>query len=74
MNRKFLGAIFILTGVCKLSLEIYGLKVLQLLDKAGRTGSWSNPWRYFYESPVAISFLITVIILIVGLFLISHNE
>lgn len=74
MNRRFLGSIFILVGLCKLSLEIYGLRVLQLLDKASRTTSWSNPWRYFSGSPVVVSFLITLVILITGLVLIVPKE
>ncbi len=74
MNRKFLGAIVILVGVCKLSLEIYGLKVLQLLDKASRTIFWDSPWRYFSESPVVVSFLITLVILITGLVFIVQKE
>lgn len=74
MNRRFLGSIFILVGLCKLSLEIYGLKVLQLLDKASRTSSHTNPWRYFSGSPVVVPFLITLVILITGLVLIVPKE
>lgn len=74
VNRKYLGAIFILVGLCKLSFEIYGLKVLQLLDKASQTSYWSSAWRYFGESLVVVSFLITLCILIAGLVLIIHRE
>lgn len=74
MNKKFLGSIFILVGLCKLSLEIYGLKALQLMDKASRTEFWSSPWSYFSESTVVVSFLITLVILITGLILIVPKE
>ena len=74
MGRRFLGGIFILTGLCKLSLEIYGLKVLQLMDKASPTGFWDSPWHYFSESPILVSFFITIVILLAGLVLIFHIE
>ena len=38
MGRRFLGGIFILTGLCKISLKIYGPKVLLLMDKASQPG------------------------------------
>ena len=73
MNKRFLGAILILTGLCKLSLEIYGLKFLQIFDKI--EGMQCDPWNYLlYESPVIVSFLITLCILIAGLVLISRKE
>ncbi|WP_312059092.1 hypothetical protein [Anaerotignum sp.] len=74
MNKKFLGSIFILVGLCKLSLEIYGLKALQLMDKASRTEFCTSPWSYFSESTVVVSFLITLVILITGLILIVPKE
>ncbi len=74
MNRKFLGSIFILVGLCKLSLEIYGLKALQLMDKASKTSFHTSPWSYFSESPAVVSFLITLLILVTGLVLIVHKD
>lgn len=72
MNRKFLGWIFILVGFCQLSLQLFGLIILQFLDKLKNFNQ--NPWDYFSEPFITFSFLITVGILITGLAFISPND
>jgi hypothetical protein len=72
MNRKFLGYIFILVGFCQLSLQLFGLIILQFLDKIKDLNK--NPWDYFSEPFITFSFLITVGIVITGLVFISPND
>lgn len=64
--QKIIGLIGILSGALLLSLELYMLKFIQLLEKT--TGSWyDDVWRYAIQYPSNIALLIPVCIIIFSL-------
>jgi len=64
MQYKCIGILGILLGMFVFSLELYGLKVIQALEKI--SGSYyENPFHYISEEPcIVIPFIITVCIVI----------
>lgn len=71
-NIALLGIIF---GGFFFSLELYLLKILQLLEKT--TGSWfENILEYAKSFPVNLSFLLTgfIILFCFGLFFFGKNK
>lgn len=65
MNRLSLGSLAIILGCLVLSMELFGLKIIQGLDKV--KGSWhTDPFSYAEEVPVALALWITVAIIING--------
>lgn len=64
MKYKCIGILGILFGMVVFSLELYGLKVIQALERV--SGScYVNPFRYISEEPcVVIAFIITVCVVI----------
>jgi hypothetical protein len=54
MNKSFIGRLAIIFGSLVLSLQLYGLKIIQALDM--QKGSWkTNPMDYAGEAPVSIA-------------------
>jgi hypothetical protein len=54
MNKSFIGRLAIIFGSLVLSLQLYGLKIIQALDK--QKGSWkTNPMDYAGEAPMSIA-------------------
>lgn len=74
MSKKFIGVLCIILGSALLSLNLYGLKLLQLIDKTSGLGYWSSHWYYLKEAPVCLSFLITISIIIAGLLIIISDK
>ena len=65
INRLSLGRLAIILGCLVLSMELFGLKIIQGLDMA--KGSWhTNPFSYAEEVPVALALWITVAIIVYG--------
>ena len=53
-------------GTLVLSLELYGLKLIQIIDKSTGTSFWPHAWLYLKEAPIPIAVMITVCIIIAG--------
>jgi len=65
MNRLSLGGLSIILGCLILSMELFGLKIIQGFDMV--KGSWhTNPFSYAEEVPVALALWITVAVIIYG--------
>ncbi|MDI9496070.1 MAG: hypothetical protein QM227_07365 [Bacillota bacterium] len=66
MNKSFIGRLAIIFGSLVLSLQLYGLKIIQALDK--QKGSWkTNPMDYAGEAPMSIALVITIVVIIYGI-------
>lgn len=74
MNNKALGKLYILFGTLALALELYGLKLLHLIDKSARSSYWTEAWSYAQEAPVTIAMMITVGIIIAGVALLFVKD
>ena len=71
--KKSTGAVGIIFGLLFLSLEIYGLRVLQALDKVH--GSWGvNVWGYACEPPCALALILTAISILFSLYIFLANK
>jgi len=66
--RRNTGAIGMILSVLFLSLEIYGLKVLQALEKTSGAW-WTSAWRYACEAPCAVALVLTSAVLLFSLYL-----
>ena len=65
MNKWTIGNIAIIFGSLLLSLQIYGLVIIQCLDKG--SGSWNTyPSAYAGETPVSVALCITGAVIIYG--------
>lgn len=63
MKQKAVGLTGIIFGMLFLSLELYMLKIIQLLEKAA--GNWyDNVWKYASQCPANIAITITVCVII----------
>lgn len=63
MYYKCIGILGMLLTTLAFALELYGLKVIQVIDKS--SGSFfSDPFQYFSEPCVKIAFIITIIIMV----------
>lgn len=63
MKQKAVGLTGIIFGILFLSLELFMLKMIQLLEKA--TGYWyDNVWKYAFQCPANIAIIITVCVII----------
>lgn len=68
MNKPLLGSLTIILGSLVLSLELYGLKILQGLEM--QKGSWlANAMDYVKEPPVSLALWITVAVIVYGIVL-----
>ena len=66
MNKSFIGRLAIIFGSLVLSLQLYGLKIIQALDM--QKGSWkTNPMDYAGEAPVSFALLITIAVIFYGI-------
>lgn len=69
MIEKIVGPLLMSFSSLVLSLEMFFLKLIRGLDKAGRTNYWMNPWYYLREPILLIPFLITIAVFLYGLYL-----
>jgi uncharacterized membrane protein YqhA len=72
MEKSSIGRFAIVIGSLFLSLQLYGLIILQLLDK--QSGSWQNAFDYARETPVMLSLLITIAVILYGIVLVIGTE
>lgn len=60
-------------GSLVFSLELYGLKLIQTIDKS--SGSWhGNVWTYAGDQPILLALIITSIIIIINLILLFSEK
>ncbi|MEG2213962.1 MAG: hypothetical protein RRY35_08710, partial [Clostridiales bacterium] len=65
--KKTIGTIGIIAGFLILSLEIFGLQLLQYMEKAGHT-YYTNVWRYAGEPPCVIALILTIGVIVFSIF------
>jgi hypothetical protein len=66
MNKSFLGSLAIIFGSLVLSLQLYGLKIIQGLEM--RKGSWkTHAIDYVSETPISFAICITIAVIIYGI-------
>ncbi len=69
MNKLSLGSLAIILGGLVLSLQLYGLKIIQGLEM--QKGSWrTHAIDYTTEAPIKLSLWITVAVIAYGIVLI----
>ncbi len=69
MNRSLTGSLAIIFGSLVLSLQLYGLRIIQGLDM--QKGSWkTHAIDYAKEAPISIAICITVAVIIYGIILV----
>lgn len=73
MNKSLFGSLTIILGSLVLSLELYGLKIIQGLEM--QKGSWkSNAINYSKETPISIALWITTAVIVYGIVLVVGSE
>ncbi|HQO71765.1 MAG TPA: hypothetical protein PK516_02255 [Sedimentibacter sp.] len=66
MNKSFIGRLAIIFGCLVLSLQLYGLKIIQVLEM--QKGLWkTNAIDYAGEAPMSIAIAITIVVIIYGI-------
>ena len=66
MNKSFIGSLAIIFGSLVLSLQLYGLKIIQVLDM--QKGSWKTyALDYARETPMSLAIVITIVVIIYGI-------
>jgi nitric oxide reductase large subunit len=74
MNRTSRGSLAIIMGSLVLSLELYGLKIIQQGLEIQK-GSWkTNAMHYAKEMPMSLAIWITIAVIIYGIILIVGPE
>lgn len=75
MNKKgYIGWLAIIINLVLLSLELYGLKIIQYIDMQMHSSFYTNPIYYIYELPILLSFIITIILAVLGCILIIKSQ
>lgn len=75
MEKTDLGILAIILGGILLSLELYGLKIINLLEIASRYAIRTSPFYYLEGEPVIIlAVLIPLIIIVFGIILITWDK
>lgn len=73
MNKSFVGSLAIILGSLVLSMELYGLKIIQGLEK--QRGSWrTDAIDYASETPIAIAICLTIAVIIYGFVLVVGTD
>ncbi len=73
MDRTSRGSLATIMGSLVLSLELYGLKIIQGLEI--QKGSWkTNAMHYAKEMPMSLAIWITIAVIIYGIILIVGPE
>ncbi len=71
--KRWIGGMGMLFGILTMALEIYGLKVLQALERT--SGTWRiNAWGYATEAPCAVALTVTVLVIVVSAVLFFGGE
>ena len=73
MNKTFVGSLAIIFGSLVLSLQLYGLKIIQVLDM--QTGSYyTYTIDYARETPMSLAIVITIAVIIYGIVQVVNFE
>lgn len=73
MKKASFGKLAIILGGLLLSLQMYGLKFIQLFEV--QTGEWlTDATDYARETPILISLFITLLVIIYGIILIIKYD
>lgn len=65
MKKKAIGLLGMIFGGLFLSLELYMLKIIQVIEKS--SGSWfSDVWVYAGEFPANAALLVTLVVILVS--------
>lgn len=72
--KKYIGYLIISISSITLSLELFLLKLVQILEFKTMGKSYSNILDYIFETPISISFIILILIFILGVFLIKNDK
>ena len=69
MHKRLIGNLAIILGSLVLSLQLYGLKIIQGIEM--QKGGWKTfAIEYARESPISFAILITVAVIIYGIILV----
>ena len=69
MNKSLVGSLAIILGSLVLSLQLYGLKIIQVFEM--QKGSWKTyAIDYAREPPILLAIWITIAIIIYGIILV----
>lgn len=69
MNKSLVGSLTIILGSLVLSLELYGLKIVQVFEM--QKGSWrTHAIDYARETPISLAIWITIAVIIYGIVLV----
>jgi divalent metal cation (Fe/Co/Zn/Cd) transporter len=73
MNKSLVGSLAIILGSLLLSLQLYGLKIIQGLDM--QKGSWkSQAIDYASDIPISLAIWITIAVIIYGIVLVVGTD
>ena len=69
MNKSLVGSLAIILGSLVLSLQLYGLKIIQVFEM--QKGSWNTyAIDYARETPISVAIWITIAVIIYGIVLV----
>ncbi|NDO46327.1 hypothetical protein [Clostridium sp. MD294] len=74
MYYKYIGIAGILLTAMLFSLELYGLQLIQVIDKSSGTDFRPDPFGYFSEPCIRIAFIITIIVMICNIMLYLYGK
>jgi hypothetical protein len=73
VNKSFLGCLAIIIGGLVLSLELYGLKIVQGLEM--QKGEWhTHAIDYAADTPISLALGITIAVIVYGIVLVARGE
>ncbi len=72
--KKYIGYLIITISSICLSLELFLLKLIQIIEFNATGKSYSNILDYIFEFPISISFIILILIIVLGLFLVKNDK
>ncbi len=74
MKKSFIGWGVVLLGSILMSIELYGLKIFQLLERNTNYAPRSTALEYLLEPSIFIAVLIADAIIIAGIVLINSED
>ena len=73
MKKRSFGRLAIILGGLLLSLQMYGIKFIQILEM--QTGTWTAETKYYAkETTTFLSLIITLAVIIYGVFLTIQSD
>jgi hypothetical protein len=72
VNKSSIGSLAIIIGGLVLSLELYGLKIVQGLEM--QKGSWrTHAIDYAADTPISLALGITIAVIVYGVVLVTES-